>query len=179
MSGQSTTSGEPTRGRCPQPHPHINNYSLITGASHPFYCSYNLSLTLPQGHLGFSTFSSCKIFKKGLNVFKNFSNLRAKGFSGPHPSQYFRGLRDCNLQNGHLSFNGFNFQGYSKSSSLSCDRGPFKGIKNPKFNSPRSKFFQSFEGAQGSQSSQGPQGLKGLILGCLHLSIHLCTAFYS
>ena len=38
--GQSTTSGEPTCGRCSQPHPHTTNYCLVTGASHPFYCSY-------------------------------------------------------------------------------------------------------------------------------------------
>ena len=100
---QSTTSGEPTRGRRPQPHTHINNYRLVTGASHPFYCSYNLSLTPPQGHLGFSTLSNCQSFKMVLNIFKTSQTTGLKVFQGLI-FQYFQGLKDCELQNGHLTF---------------------------------------------------------------------------
>ena len=71
-----------------------------------------------------------------------------------------------------------NFQGYSKISSFSRDERSFQGNQKSKASQSQVKVFQSFKGAQGFQF-QGPQGLKGLILECLHLSIHLSTAFYS
>ena len=52
-------------------------------------------------------------------------------------------------------------------------------LKTQRFTVPGQKFSKFLRVLKGLKSSQGPQGAKGLILECLHLSIHLCTAFYS
>ena len=106
---QSTTSGEPTRGRRPQPHTHINNYRLVTGALHAFYCSYFKSNTPTRASRLFNAFKLSK-FQNGPQYLQNLSNHRAKGFPGPHLS-IFPGLRDCELQNGHLPLTFTTFQG--------------------------------------------------------------------
>ena len=92
--------------------------------------------------------------------------------------QYFQGSGTVNSKMGIWLFEGLNFQKYSKF-QVFMGWGTFQGNIKSKDSQSQAKKFQSFEGTQGFQSSQGPQGLKGLTLECLHLSIHLCTAFYS
>ena len=94
---------------------------------------------------------------------KSLKPFRVKGPQGLILSSS-EGLRDCEVHNGHLIFEGFNFQGYSRISRFQGMRDLFKGIKNPKIEvsnfqgyskiSSFSRDERSFQGNQKSTASQ-------------------------
>ena len=126
----------------------------------------------------FSRISVFKDSKRASMSSKMSKTFRAKGLSGPHPFKFPGGSGTVNPIMCIWLLRAKIFMGTQRFQVFHGMRDIFKGIKNPKLHSPRSKF-SKFRGAQGFQSSQGLQGLKGLILECPHLSMHPCTAFYS
>ena len=103
----------------------------------------------------------------GLKEFQGLISFNISGGSGTVNSKM--GIRPWRLQ---LFKETKSFQVFHGMRDL------FKGIKNPRFTVPGQRF-SKFRGLLRASKFSGFQGLKGLILECLHLSIHLCTAFYS
>ena len=90
--------------------------------------------------------------------FKNLSNLRATGFSGPHPFKFPGGSGTVNSIMDIWLLRVTIFKGTQRFQVFHGMMDLFKGIKNPKLHSPRSKFFKLSRVPKGFKVLRGFKG---------------------